>query len=138
MLERTDQADLLLVAFRVLAETPAWVETEPLHELGDVGDISPSSEVGEILDGLGACQAVVQRELAREVADPTVNLDGVGGRFDPEDRSPPRARTDEVEKDPDGGRLAGAIRPQEAEDLTGNNVEIDVDDSTMDAVRLGQ
>ena len=86
MLERDDQADLLLVALRVLLEPAARVEVEALDQRGDIGAIDPATEVAEVGDRLGAGQPVVEVELARQVADPPVDRDRVDGRLDAEDR----------------------------------------------------
>ena len=78
MLERGNQADLLLVALRVLAEAPARVQVEALDEFGLVAAIHAAPEVAEVFQRLLAGQPVVQRELAGKVAESPVNRRGVG------------------------------------------------------------
>ena len=89
VLERDDQADLLLVALRVLLEPAARVEVEALDELGHVAGIDATAQVGEVLDGVAAGEPVVEVELAGQVADPAVDGDRVGGRLDAEDLARP-------------------------------------------------
>ncbi len=115
VLEGDDQADLLLVALRVLLELAARVEIEAIDELLLVGRVDAAAEVREVLDRLAAGQLVVQGELARQVAEAAVDRDGIGGRVDAEDRGPARGRADVVEQGADGRRLAGAVRAEEAE-----------------------
>ena len=85
VLERDDEADLLLVALGVLLVAPRRVEVEPLDERRLVGRVDAAAQVGEVLDRLGTGQAVVERELTGEVADAAVDRDRVDGRLDAED-----------------------------------------------------
>ena len=78
VLQRRDQPDLLLVALRVLAEAPARVQVEALDQLGLVGAIHAATQVAEVFERLPAGQSVVQRELARQVADTSVDGRRVG------------------------------------------------------------
>ncbi len=138
VLERDDQPDLLLVALRVLLEPAARVEVERLDQLRDVGLVHAAAQVPEVGDGLRARQPVVQVELAGQVADALVDRDRVGGRLDAEDLGPPGGRPDEVEQDTHRRRLAGAVGPEEAEDLALGDLEVELDDAAMLAVGLGQ
>ena len=107
-------------------------------ELGLVGRVDAAAQVGEVLDRLAAGQLVVQRELARQVAEAPVDRDRVDGRVDAEDARPPGRRPDVVEQGPDRRRLAGAVGAEEAERLALLDLEVDVDDAAVLAVRLGQ
>ena len=117
VLERDDQPDLLLVALRVLLELPARVEVEARDQIGLVGRVDAAAQVGEVLDRLAAGQLVVERELARQVAEPAMDRDRVDGRLDAEHRRPPARRPEVVEQRPDRRRLAGAVGAEEAEGL---------------------
>ena len=81
-----------------------------------------------------AGQAVVQVELAGQVADPPMDRDRVLRRLDAEDLGAPGGRPDEVQEDPHRRRLAGAVRPEESEDLARLDVEVDVDDAAVSTV----
>ena len=70
VLERDDQADLLLVALRVLLELAASGRCRGARSSSAAGrPVDAAAQVGEVLDRLAAGQLVVQRELARQVAD---------------------------------------------------------------------
>ena len=84
VLERDDEADLLLVALRVLLEPAGRIEVEALDQGVPVGAIDAAAKVAEVLDGLAAGQPVVERELAGDVPDPPMDRDGVDGRLDVE------------------------------------------------------
>ncbi len=73
VLQRRDQADLLLVALRVFAESAARVEVEALDQLSLVGAIDSAAEIAEVLERLAAGQPVVQREFAGQVAEALVD-----------------------------------------------------------------
>ena len=75
VLEGDDEADLLLVALRVLLEPPRWVDLEPLDEARLVGPVDAAAEAGEVAQRLAAGQAVVQAELAGDVAETAVDRD---------------------------------------------------------------
>ncbi len=138
VLEGDDEGDLLLVALAVLLELARRVEVEALDEAGLVGGVDAAAQVGEVLQVLAARQAVVEGELAGQVADPPVDRHRVGARRDAEHPGRPRGRPDQVEEGPDRRRLAGAVRPQEPEDLPLGNGEIDLDDPAVAAVALGE
>ena len=87
VLEGDDQADLLLVALRVLAELARRIDLEPLDQLLLVGAVDAAAQVGEVVERLAAGELVVQRELAGQVAQALVDRDRVGGRVDAEDRA---------------------------------------------------
>ena len=112
--------------------------SQSLDERGLVGGVDAAAEVGEVLERLGAGQPVVERELARQVADPSVDGHRVDGGLDAEDAGDARCRPDEVEQGPDRRGLAGAVGPQEAEDLALLDAQVHVDDPAVRAVRLGQ
>ena len=91
VLERDDQPDLLLVALAVLAEPPARVEVEAVDELVDVRSVHAAAQVGEVRDGVGTGEPVVQVELARQVADAPVDGDRIGRGVDAEHGWPGRS-----------------------------------------------
>ena len=102
-----------------------------LDQLGLVRRVDAAAQVREVLDRLAAGQLVVERELARQVADPAVDRDRVDGRLDAEDRAPAARRPDVVEQRPDRRRLAGAVGAEEAERLALVDLEVDVDDAAV-------
>src|SRR5258706_12105652 len=138
MLECDDQADLQFVSLRVLLELAGRVDVEPGDEVGLVCRVDAAPKVREVLDRLAAGQLVVERELARQVADAAMDGDGISRRLDPEDGGPAAGRPEVVEQDPDRRRLAGAVRAKEAERLALGDLEVDIDDAAGRAVGLGE
>ena len=88
VLQRDDQPDLLLVALRVLPELARRIDVEPLDQGCLVRRVDAATQVGEVLERLAAGQLVVQRELARQVAEARVDGDRIRGRLDAEDAWP--------------------------------------------------
>src|SRR5258706_520473 len=78
VLERADEPDFLLVALRVLAEAPRRIEVEALDQRLRIAGVVVPPQVREVLDRLGARQAVIEGELAGQVADPSMDRDRIG------------------------------------------------------------
>src|SRR5262249_14218544 len=138
MLQGREEADLLLVSFRVLAEPAGGVEIEALDKGALVGPIDATVQVREVLERLPAGEAVVQGELAGQVADPPMYRHGVASRVEAEQPRPPARPAEEVEQETDRRPLAGAVRPQESEDFALLDRQVDLDDPPMGAVGLGE
>ena len=107
VLERDDQAHLLLVALRVLLEAPRRIEVEAGDQVGLVERIDAAAEVGEVLDRLR------RRSAGRTGRTRRAGSRSAGGWRPgrPSSRcrtrsARPRRRADEVEQEPDRGRLA--------------------------------
>ena len=107
------------------------IDVEALDELGLVGRVDVAAQVREILDGLAAGQLVVQDELARQIAESRMDRDRVLVRVDAEDPRLSGRRSEVVEQGPDGRRLAGAVRAEEAERLAFLDREVELDDPAM-------
>ena len=101
----------------------------------EVGEPAQLREVGE---ELARGQPLVEPQVAGQVADPAAHARGRAARVDAEQLDPPARRPDQVEQQPDRRRLAGAVRPEEAEHLAGLDLEVEVDDAALAAVQLGQ
>ena len=56
----------------------------------------------------------------------------------PEDGGIARGGTQQVEQDSDGGRLAGAVQPEESKDLTTQNLQVKVIYGDESAIAFGQ
>jgi hypothetical protein len=67
-----------------------------------------------------------------------VSLDGLALAVEPEDLAPPFRRTDEPQKQTDGGRLAGSVRTQVADHLALGDLEVEVVEGGDLAVALGE
>ncbi len=80
-----------------------------------------AEEAGEILEQLLGGQVVVEVGVLRQVADPALDVD-VADR-PPEDLGAAGRRIDQLHQQLERGGLAGAVRPEEAEDLALPDVE---------------
>jgi hypothetical protein len=138
VLERDDQADLLLVALRVLPESARRIDVQPGDQVLLIELVDPAAKVGEVVDGLRSGQVVVESKLTRQVAEPAVDGNRLGGRVHPEDPGPATGRPDMVEERSDHRRLAGAVGPQKAECLALLDRQVHLHDPPMRAVELGQ
>ena len=98
--------------------------------------VDPTTERAEIVEVLPAGHVLVGRELAGEVPDAPMDLDAGGPCVQAEHGRAARCRPDEVEQRPDRRRLAGAVRTEEPEHLSGLDRHRDVDDAAGGAVRL--
>ena len=116
--ERRDQRHLLPVALGVGAGLAGRVEVEPLQEQVLALAVQPAAQPAEQVDHLAAGQVRPQRDVAGHVGEPPVQ----GGRLPPriaaEQARGAGVGAQQAEQDPQGRRLAGAVRPQEAVHLT--------------------
>ena len=138
MLERDHEADLLLVALRVLLELARRIDVEALDQRCLVRAVHAATQTREVAQRLAAGEPVVQRELAWDVPDTPVDRDGIRAGLDAEDPGRPARRPDEVEDRPDRRRLAGPVRPQESEHLALIDTQVDIDDAPVRPVGLGE
>src|SRR6185437_6685410 len=124
ILEGGNQPDLLLVAARHALDLLRRIELEPTDELGPVGMIRRTAQVAEILERLGAREIAVQRELARQVRDPTIDREAITVDVETQHFGAAGRRADEVEEQADRRRLARAVGAQEPEDLAGVDFQV--------------
>src|SRR5581483_1281459 len=111
--EGLDQANLLLVAARILLELLAQVEVQARGQRFRIATVDAAAQVAQILQNLAAGEVRIERELPRQVADLTVDGDALAVAVHTEDEGAARSGPDEVEEKPDGGRLAGAVGTEE-------------------------
>ena len=134
MHEREDEQQLLLVAMRVLAVTPAEIEVEPLGEARHDRVRNSTPQAGDVRHDHGAAPAAELRRLAGDVADLALHRDGVALAVEPEDRRASARRMDHSHEEPDRRRLSRAVRSKETEHLAFVDGEIEVEDPAMSAV----
>ena len=128
--EGLQQADLLPIAFRQRLHAPVELDVEALGELFGKPDPREPAEPGEVRQVLPRGEPVVQAEVARQVADPPASA-RTSPRIDSEHAHSARRRTDEVEEQADGRRLARSVRAEEAVDLAGLDHEVETDDAPV-------
>ena len=123
--ERRDQQQLLTVPLRVRPHLLRRVEREPFDQAIAVRLVDRAVDPAEQVQGLLARQAGPQARLTGHVREVPVGFDGPAGTSSAEDLGPPGRRPEEPEDQPDRRRLARAVRPQVAEDLTAADLEVE-------------
>ena len=81
------------------------------------------------LEVLAPCQEVVERRLLQRRADPAAHVRALRGHVEAGDRRAARRRREQRREDMDRRRLACAVGPEEAVDLTGLDLKLDSVDS---------
>ncbi len=139
MHERLDETDLLAVALRERADRPVELELEPCGEPLAVAEVAHPPERREVAEVLARREALVETEVAGQVAKASAGLRAPrGGR---------RARR--ARPVPSWGRIRSSIRrivvvfpapfgPEVAEDLALFDLERQVGDAAVAAVVLRQ
>ncbi len=95
-------------------------------------------EAGEERDVLFHREVAVEGEQLRHVADALLDLLGVGADVEPGHASVAGARREQAGEHLDGGRLAGAVGAEEAEDLALGDLEAHMVDGDEIAERAGE
>ena len=132
-----DREALLLAARQLLGpRVAALAEPEQLDQL--VGRAGLLVEAAEQVDDLGDGQLRVHRRRLEADPDPRLQLVGAGGDVDAEDHRLTAIGAAEALQDLDRRGLAGAVRPQQAEDLAAGDVEVDAVHRDEVAVVLDQ
>ena len=137
--KRLDEADLLAVAARELAERSGQVGLEALGEwLGEAETLEPA-QGGDVREQLAPGHALREAEVAGQVAQPRADGAAVAATIEAEQACAAARRMQEVQQRADRRRLAGAVGAEESEDLTA----VDGQGEVMDAaggvgVALGQ
>src|SRR5690606_28338019 len=133
-------ADLLAHAARVVTNAAAEIGLWHLESLDELvaSEGCAALEAGKIVEDLRAGHRVIERDPAGQVPGPCANLDRLTDDVQAQDGREAGGRVEEPEQRPDQRRLAGAIRPQEAEDLALANVERHAVEGGDGAVMLRQ
>ena len=93
---------------------------------GRIPAFRDSPEAGRELEEGGDLHFRVQRRALWQIPDPPPDLEGGLGDVQTADQHPPLGGRHEAGDDPHGGGLPGAVRPQEAEDLSLRDAEAEV------------
>ena len=119
-----DQRDLLPVTGRVGAAPAVDLQVEPLDQLSLVGVVrADRAEVAEQSQRLRAGEVRPQRDIGRDIGEVPVRRHRVGG-VGAEDQRAAGRRPEQPQEQPDGRRLAGTVGPEETEDLTGPDFQV--------------
>ena len=136
--ERKHDAELLLVAARVLAKAPAQVQVEPVAEAAHALRIHTAPHAAEVGDDLRARHAAELWDVAGQVTDPLLDLDGVAHAIDSEHVGGSGGGPDHAHDAADGRGLARAVGPEVAENLLRMDYKVEVEQTVAAAVVLGQ
>ncbi len=116
-------------------------EPHPRQRLGDpllahvAAKAHQPRRIGEVL---GRRHVVVEADRVGQIADPALDRERLAHRIVARDPHLAGGYLGEAEHHQDGGGLAGAVRPQQAEGLALEDVEVEgVDDDAL-AVALGE
>ena len=123
--QREQEGQLLAVAARELASRLAQVEVEPLRQRTGAGRPTDPVEVTDVVDVVLPGEPRVERDVARDVADPPMQLVTARPGIEPEQLDAARRGPGEPHDDPQRRRLAGAVGPEVAEDLAVLDDEVD-------------
>ena len=134
--DRLDDADLAPVAGAQLPDPPARVEVEAAQQLGDPAGVDTAAQLAVEVDQVLGGPAGVDRQLGWQVADPAPHRRVGAGAA--EDLDLAAGRPDEVKQQPDGGGLAGPVRPQVAEHLALLDLEVELAQGLHRPKALGQ
>ncbi len=132
-----DEPDLLAVALGERPDRPLQLELEALGERLALPQPVETAERRDVTQVLARCQALVEMKVTGQVAGPAANGDALLANVQPEQLELARARPDQIEHQPDGRRLARAVRAEEAEHLARLDLEAEIDDTAAGAVELG-
>ena len=136
--ERLHERDLLPIPSRQRSDRPVEVDGESIRQILQPSRVHAAAESREPVEELRPREPLVQRRVAGYVADPPPDRDRVEVRVETEHERAPARRAQEIEQEPDGRCLPGAVRAEEAEDRRGRHREVEIDDATCRAVRLGE
>ena len=134
--DRDVQASLLPAGELVHADVALLDQPDDLDDL--VGRSTSRVVAGVHLDRLAHREERIDPRGLQDDADPAPQLGRTLRRVVPQDRHVPRRAVPIALEDLDGGRLAGAVRPEEGEDLAGVDGQVDPGDGLDVAVRLAE
>jgi hypothetical protein len=108
--------------------TPALPETEVAQELADASPAvrrAQAPDAAVVLEVVLGAEALVDPALLEQGPRESPDLAGARGHVAAEDLGPAAARLEKAEEEADGGRLAGPVRAEEAEDDAGRDLEVE-------------
>src|SRR5690606_18305002 len=111
---------------------------EACGERVNLRPVDAPAQVGEVLEGLLSGEVGVERQIGREEAKVSADLDGVLAGVEAQHAAGSRGGTDEVKDRPDRRRFPCAVWPEESDDLAGLDGERDVVNGGERAEDLGE
>jgi hypothetical protein len=131
--ERRNECDLLTVALGVCPPFFGRVELEHIEEVPFapliLRAVPDAAEPAEQVDGLAAGEVGPQAHVAGNVGQPRVDGDGIRSGVRPKNGCATPCRPREAQQDSDRRRLTGAVRAEEAVNLTGLDIKVEAVES---------
>ena len=119
-------ADFLLVAVGKVADAAVLLELHDVGQLFDALGAIAIVKTGGILEQVFDFHAFVIVDLRRQVADISADLRAMFGHILAKNLAGAAGGVDQRQEQADGGGFAGAVRPNEAEDLAFLHFERDI------------
>src|SRR5438105_1134902 len=136
--EREEDAELLLVAARVFAESSVEVKVEAFGDCAHAAPIHAAAHPAQICDDFTPAEAAELWDIARQVADLPLDLHGIADAVESEDVRGSAAGPDHAHEQADGRRLARAVGTQVTDDLLLRDVKVEVEKAASGTVVLGE
>ena len=138
MHEGQHDADLLPVAFGERAHGAVQDDVEPFDEVVEEGAVAHAAHAGCEVYVRATRQALVQRQLPGQVADPFADGHPVAHGIQTEYVDSPGSRPVEAEQEADRRRLACPVRAEEAVHLAATYLKAEVAHAPVHAEGLGE
>ncbi len=136
--ERLQQPHLLAVAPGQIADATVEAELQPTRQLLHPRVGHAASQPTEPAHMLPRRQVLVERQLARQVAQTGVSRHGIAPAVRSQHRRAAPRRTQQIEQEADHRGLPCSVGSQEPERRPSRNLEVNVEHSRVVAVVLGQ
>ena len=136
--ESLDKAYLLPVAVGEGLDTLRKVIVKPFGHFTHVLPVYAAAEMADKLEQLGSGKIIIDLQFAGEVTDAAPDFQMFPGDVESEDTDIAATGKDEMEENTNGGSLAGTVGPEVTEDLTTPDIKVNIKDTPLFAVKLGQ
>ena len=136
--QRLNEPYLLPVAAAEPPGRQVEVHAQALRERVRRPQVLHAPQAGEVAHRLPPRGPHVQAELARQVAHRPAYLHALPVGIEAENLRVTAGGVEQIEEQPDGRRLACAVRPDESEDLAWPDLQIEALDAQTAAVVLGE
>jgi len=127
-----------LDALGQLARRPVQIEIEPCRQLLDPLGRHLAAQETKVFRVVASGEPVVHGRLTRQITHLPMHRDGVSPRVASKHLRTSGRRPEHAREQPQGGRLAGAVRPEIAEDLSRLDLKVEIAEGNPAAVGLGQ
>ena len=138
VLQSTDDADFFPVAEGKVLHLPVYVKLQPLAQFRGGSGAVLFPEVRGQLQDFPDLHPAIKSGVRRQISNPLQDCAAVFFNIQAEHLRLAGGRRDQAQQGPDRGGFAGAVRPDETEEVPGFHFQIQAVDSPGLAVILGQ